>query len=806
MNARRSHHLKVGLLALLLLFLGAASGGAATYDITAEPTTLTMPDGFLVPAWGYKLTGSTNATVPGPEIRVPAGDTTLIINLTNNLPEATSLQILGQTMTAPGSPTYVDGRVMSFVKETANGATLEYRWDNLNPGTYMLQSATNPAKQVQMGLYAPVVNDSAAGMAYAGVPYDTDRVLVFHEIDPEIHAAIDGGTYGPGGAITSSVFRHPTYFLINGAGYPQTSLEEVASGETVLLRFVNAGLETHSPMILDKFMTVVAQDGQPKTYPQETYGFELNAAATMDALVFIDGGDINQSFAIHDGRNRYLTNAGESAAGGMIVNLNVGSGTPADTVTILRARFNAANQQLRVWATTDDPGATLTVSAPIAGAITATDFTDDNVLNGAFTRLYVAGVAANPGSVTVASSSGGTASTPVPSTVAPEAFGDAYATDQGVDLTVAAPGLLANDLKGGWLVNSNALRAVLQTAPGNGSATLNADGSFTYTPAAGFSGQDSFTYVAEAYNTNNNNLLATSAPATVTVYVNPGNSAPTALDDGFTGTEGSVLNVPAPGVLANDSDPENASLTAILDTDLTGGTLSFNSDGSFSFDGPAGAHTFTYVAHDGQANSAPATVTIDINDLPMAADDAYGTDSNVTLDVAAPGVMANDTDTIPAGGSLTAAVVTTTGQGILTFNQNGAFSYAPGFNFSGVDTFTYTVTDSLGAISAPATATITVNDVADTVTITRLRWRNNQTRIRIIATSDAPAGSVVMTASANFNDGNPAQVLGTLNYNAGADAYRRTLSFDTSRGLPVSVTVTSSQGGSDTESIPYTLP
>ncbi len=792
----RNPWLKV-VLALLLLIVTTGSAGAITYDLTAEAGTLTMPDGAVVPIWGYRLTSDPvgSAKAPGPVIDVPAGDSTLIVNLTNNLPtgEATSLHILGQTMTAPGAPTYNGGRVMSFVKETAAGATVAYQWDNFKPGTYLLQSATHPARQVQMGLYAAVKANSGANQAYPGLTYDAERVLVFHEIDPDFHNAPD---------TTAIVHRHPRYFLINGAAYPNTSLAEVGAGQTVLLRFVNAGLETHVPQILNKYLTLVAQDGQPKLYSQEVYGFELNAAATMDALLQTEAADNGSSFPIYDGRVKHLTSAG-STFGGMLVKLNVGAGgPPAGAVTILRARFNAPTSELRVWATSSDPAATLTVDGFAAASITSANFTDPNVLTGAYTRLYVSGVAANPGTVTVSSSSGGSATVAVPSTMDPQAVPDAYAVDQGLVLNVAAAGLLTNDLKGGWLVADNALRAVLGTQAANGTAVVNLDGSISYTPNTGFSGQDSFTYVAQAYNTANNNLLAASAPAAVTIYVNAANGAPVAQSDTYNGTQGVTLNVPAPGVLGNDTDAEGSPLTAVLDTGPSAGTLTLGADGSFTFNGPAGSHSFTYVANDGAVDSAPATVTLNINDLPVAVGDSYATDENVTLNVAAPGVLGNDTDANPAGGALTASQVSGTTQGILTLNPNGSFTYAPGFNFAGADSFTYQVTDALGAMSAPVTVNLTVNNVGDTVTITRLRWRNNNTAVRILATSSAPAGSAVLSAFANFSTGTP-QALGTLTYNAAAAEYRATKSFNTARGLPVSITVTSNQGGSDTRPIPY---
>jgi Bacterial Ig domain len=75
---------------------------------------------------------------------------------------------------------------------------------------------------------------------------------------------------------------------------------------------------------------------------------------------------------------------------------------------------------------------------------------------------------------------------------APVANGDSYTTTQGATLTVASPGVLANDTD----AENDPLTASVASGPSNGSLTLNANGSFTYTPAANFFGSDSFTYVA----------------------------------------------------------------------------------------------------------------------------------------------------------------------------------------------------------------------------------------------------------------------------------------------------------------------
>ena len=80
----------------------------------------------------------------------------------------------------------------------------------------------------------------------------------------------------------------------------------------------------------------------------------------------------------------------------------------------------------------------------------------------------------------------------MPANTPPVANGDSYSTPEDATLNVAAPGVLGNDSD----AESDLLTAVLVSGPSNGSLTLNADGSFSYTPAANFSGSDSFTYLA----------------------------------------------------------------------------------------------------------------------------------------------------------------------------------------------------------------------------------------------------------------------------------------------------------------------
>ena len=95
-----------------------------------------------------------------------------------------------------------------------------------------------------------------------------------------------------------------------------------------------------------------------------------------------------------------------------------------------------------------------------------------------------------------------------------------------------------------------------------------------------------------------------------------------------------VLSVVAPGVLGNDSDADDDSLTASLVTSVSNGSLDLQTDGSFTYTPNLnfnGEDSFTYVANDGKADSNIATVTITVNPVndPPVAD--AGPDQSVTV-------------------------------------------------------------------------------------------------------------------------------------------------------------------------------
>src|SRR5204863_126582 len=156
---------------------------------------------------------------------------------------------------------------------------------------------------------------------------------------------------------------------------------------------------------------------------------------------------------------------------------------------------------------------------------------------------------------------------------APVAATNSYSTNEDTPLTITAPGVLGNDTD----ADGNPLTAVLVSGPlpAQGTLTLNANGSFTFTPAPNFNGPATFTYKA-------NDGSLDSNTATVTITINPVNDAPVAVNNSYSTNEDTALNVAVPGVLGNDTDADGNPLTAVLVTAPlpAQGTLTLNANGS----------------------------------------------------------------------------------------------------------------------------------------------------------------------------------------------------------------------------------
>ncbi|CAM2007921.1 beta strand repeat-containing protein [Acanthopleuribacter pedis] len=284
----------------------------------------------------------------------------------------------------------------------------------------------------------------------------------------------------------------------------------------------------------------------------------------------------------------------------------------------------------------------------------------------------------------------------------PETTADAVTTDEETPVNVA---VLANDNDGnGGAPGANLTLVGVEDAPQNGTATAEANMTITYTPAADFVGEDTFTY--RVRNGQNDESVGT-----VTVTVNNTPDPPTPADDTATTDEDNAVTI---DVLANDTDPDpNDSLSIVAVATPANGSTQITGDQRITYTPDAdynGDDTFTYTVEDGDGSQVNASVTVTVtpqNDPPQAVDDAITvTDAAVgeTLDV-----LANDSIAPDTGETLNITEVGTPSQGgTVVIAAGGAnLAYTPPNSFLGTETFTYTISDGNGE-SDQATVTITV--------------------------------------------------------------------------------------------------
>lgn len=313
-SAMRSIRENVPVLLLWALLLLPVSSHAVTVNLAAVPGQWTPP-GSPAPImmWGFIADPGACPSFPvswenGPVLTAEPGET-LTIQLRNCLSEPVSLVIPGQAANlVPQTFTDDQGRtrVRAFTHEAAAGGIATYTWPNLRAGTYLYQSGSYPAKQVQMGLYGALRVGSYPGA-------DKEILLLYSEIDPALH--------NPPAPATPKTYK-PRYFLINGKSYaPGQPVPEVlagAPGRTTQIRFVNAGLMSHVPVLPGPYMRVVAEDGNPYPYHREQYSVLLAAGKTKDVVwTPVKPG----KYALHD-RALWLSSNG-AAGGGMLVRLTV---------------------------------------------------------------------------------------------------------------------------------------------------------------------------------------------------------------------------------------------------------------------------------------------------------------------------------------------------------------------------------------------------------------------------------------------------------------------------------------------------
>jgi hypothetical protein len=178
---------------------------------------------------------------------------------------------------------------------------------------------------------------------------------------------------------------------------------------------------------------------------------------------------------------------------------------------------------------------------------------------------------------------------------------DAYSVVHDRSLVRAAPGVLANDLN---LLAGTTVQVV--NGVSHGTLSIGTGGGFTYQPNGGYVGTDTFRYRLSSA------LLST--PATVTITVR--NAAPVARADAYSTPPHTPMVIPAPGVLANDTDGDGDALSAeLVSASGISGSLDLDANGRLSYSpggGASGTVSFSYRVWDGVAWSSPTTVSLTI--------------------------------------------------------------------------------------------------------------------------------------------------------------------------------------------------
>lgn len=270
-----------------------AVAGQATFSLTARDGYVHTPDGNSIYMWSYSP-GSNAFQLPGPVLCVNQGDKVTVV-LNNTLKEDTSIVFPGQdNVTANGAPAEprfngTGGALTSLTNVApANGGSVTYSFVASQPGTYIYESGTDPAKQVQMGLAGALIvrpRDST-GTLHANWAYNdpatqfnpaTEYIMLLSEVDPGLHLAVERGQPYD---ITA---YHPRYWMINGRSFPDTiapngapwlptqpysalvhiqAYDATSNPDPALVRYLNVGMLNHPFHPHGNHGRVIGRDGR----------------------------------------------------------------------------------------------------------------------------------------------------------------------------------------------------------------------------------------------------------------------------------------------------------------------------------------------------------------------------------------------------------------------------------------------------------------------------------------------------------------------------------------------------------------
>jgi VCBS repeat-containing protein len=357
----------------------------------------------------------------------------------------------------------------------------------------------------------------------------------------------------------------------------------------------------------------------------------------------------------------------------------------------------------------------------------------------------------------------------------PTAVPDSVTLDEDTPVTV---NVLAND---SGLTDAPITVSVLE-GPSHGVATVGANGRITYTPAANYFGSDALTHVVV-------DADGDRSMATLNIAVTSRNDAPVAPDQALFTAEETAIN----GFLAA-SDADGDAKTYSVTSAPAHGTATVDPAGFFTYTPETdynGNDTFIITVSDGRGGTDTVKIGISVgslNDPPAAGDQSLSTAEETTVSGS---VVATD----PEGDAITYALTTFPTNGITTVDPiSGAFTYTPGLNYTGADSFVITLDDGHGGTDT-ATISVTVTNAND------LPVANDQT----LSTNE----DTVLTGGVGATDPDG----DTLTYTVTGTPAHGSASVDSTGGFSYTpalnyagpdtfiITVSDGQGGTDTATV-----
>ncbi len=318
-----------------------ANTPAQTRDFTlyVRDTTIKLPGGKEIYAFGYTDNPNGPAKIPGPTFVVNEGDTVNLTLVNDKDPTKTLVNADGDGHTIHlhglDLPSAMDGDPMTAPGQhpVMQGTRFKYTFVAKKPGTYWYHCHESAAEHVQMGMYGAIVilPKGMPNRAYPDTPtFDKQYTFVLSDMSSDMHQQDYNALHVPGSVDPNWTQYRPNYFFINGKVWPDimndpNTFIQATVGQRILIRLVNVGYVVHAIHTHGFHFQVIGTDGRKLASPYEKDTLLVAPAERYDVLL-----DLDQTgrYMLHDHIETAVTNDGDYMGGmGTYINVNDRNGT-----------------------------------------------------------------------------------------------------------------------------------------------------------------------------------------------------------------------------------------------------------------------------------------------------------------------------------------------------------------------------------------------------------------------------------------------------------------------------------------------